>query len=330
MDPRTGHDPRARGGTDLRPQRPGCDAGRGPRQPGALRHLRAGSHQQDHDRCRGDRGGRGHPDVAGHRARRSCTAAARRSTTTSPHGVEHLTLTGVLAKSSNIGDDPHGAETDRPGHALPLPEEVRRRRPDRASSFPGESRGILPAPEQWSARSSTRSRSARDCRSTRCRRPRSTRRSPTTACASSLGSSPARRRRTARSPRQPRRRGPGSSARRPPPRSGACWSPSSRSRAPPRWRRSPATASQARPARRTGSSDVCHCYSGYTASFIGMAPADDPALVVAVTLQNPRNGHFGGRLAGPVFKQVMEFALATHEGSAEPGRLPARSRSTPR
>ena len=23
-------------------------------------------------------------------------------------------------------------------------------------------------------------------------------------------------------------------------------------------------------------SDVCHCYSGYTASFIGMAPADDP------------------------------------------------------
>ncbi|HTY72881.1 MAG TPA: penicillin-binding protein 2 [Actinomycetes bacterium] len=57
--------------------------------------------------------------------------------------------------------------------------------------------------------------------------------------------------------------------------------------------------------------DACHCYRGYTASFIGMAPADHPRLVVAVTLQNPRNGHFGGRLAGPVFKQIMEFALAT-------------------
>jgi cell division protein FtsI (penicillin-binding protein 3) len=40
-----------------------------------------------------------------------------------------------------------------------------------------------------------------------------------------------------------------------------------------------------------------------------MAPADKPTLVVAVFLQNPRNGHFGGVLAGPVFKKVMTFAL---------------------
>ena len=56
-------------------------------------------------------------------------------------------------------------------------------------------------------------------------------------------------------------------------------------------------------------------YSGYTASFIGLAPADGPAsaparrLVVAVTLQAPRNGHYGGVLAAPVFKRVMTFAL---------------------
>ncbi|MFN8169177.1 MAG: penicillin-binding protein 2 [Candidatus Nanopelagicales bacterium] len=55
--------------------------------------------------------------------------------------------------------------------------------------------------------------------------------------------------------------------------------------------------------------DSCGCYRGYTASFIGMAPADKPTLVVAVFLQNPRNGHFGGVLAGPVFKKVMTFAL---------------------
>jgi cell division protein FtsI (penicillin-binding protein 3) len=54
---------------------------------------------------------------------------------------------------------------------------------------------------------------------------------------------------------------------------------------------------------------ACGCYRGYTASFIGMAPADDPQLIVAVTLQRPVNGHYGGSLAGPVFKQIMSYAL---------------------
>jgi len=55
--------------------------------------------------------------------------------------------------------------------------------------------------------------------------------------------------------------------------------------------------------------DSCGCYRGYTASFIGIAPADNPSLVVAVFLQNPRNGHYGGVLAGPVFKRVTSFGL---------------------
>ena len=50
-------------------------------------------------------------------------------------------------------------------------------------------------------------------------------------------------------------------------------------------------------------------YSGYTASFIGMAPAEDPQLVVAVTLQRPVNGHYGGTVAAPVFSDVMTYAL---------------------
>ena len=50
-------------------------------------------------------------------------------------------------------------------------------------------------------------------------------------------------------------------------------------------------------------------YSGYTASFIGFAPADSPRYVISVTLQRPRNGHFGGVLCGPVFKKVMTFVL---------------------
>ena len=50
-------------------------------------------------------------------------------------------------------------------------------------------------------------------------------------------------------------------------------------------------------------------YSGYTASFIGFAPADSPRFVINVTLQRPRNGHYGGALCGPVFKKVMTFVL---------------------
>ena len=50
-------------------------------------------------------------------------------------------------------------------------------------------------------------------------------------------------------------------------------------------------------------------YRGYTASFIGFAPADAPRYVISVTLQEPKNGHYGGSLGGPVFKKVMTFVL---------------------
>ena len=54
---------------------------------------------------------------------------------------------------------------------------------------------------------------------------------------------------------------------------------------------------------------TCGCYRGYTASFIGLAPADNPELVIAVVLQNPVNGHFGGEIAAPVFQELMSYAL---------------------
>jgi len=53
----------------------------------------------------------------------------------------------------------------------------------------------------------------------------------------------------------------------------------------------------------------CNCYSGYTASFIGFAPADEPKYVVNVTIQDPKGLHWGGLLAGPVFKEEMSFVL---------------------
>ena len=54
---------------------------------------------------------------------------------------------------------------------------------------------------------------------------------------------------------------------------------------------------------------ACGCYSGYTATFIGFAPADAPKYVVSVTIQDPKGMHWGGVLAGPVFKKVMSFVL---------------------
>jgi cell division protein FtsI (penicillin-binding protein 3) len=55
--------------------------------------------------------------------------------------------------------------------------------------------------------------------------------------------------------------------------------------------------------------ETCHCYRGYTASFIGFAPADKPRYVINVTIQGPQGSHYGGALGGPVFKKVMSFVL---------------------
>ena len=55
--------------------------------------------------------------------------------------------------------------------------------------------------------------------------------------------------------------------------------------------------------------DSCGCYRGYTASFIGFAPADKPEFVVSVVIQDPKGIHWGGLLGGPVFKKVMSFVL---------------------
>ena len=53
-------------------------------------------------------------------------------------------------------------------------------------------------------------------------------------------------------------------------------------------------------------------YSGYTASFIGYAPAENPQIVVSVIIQRPsKNGFYGGTVAAPVFHDVMNYALQT-------------------
>ncbi|PUB31605.1 peptidoglycan synthetase FtsI [Promicromonospora sp. AC04] len=47
----------------------------------------------------------------------------------------------------------------------------------------------------------------------------------------------------------------------------------------------------------------------YMASFIGVAPADDPRYTVAIFLKSPHSSIFGGEVAAPVFSDVMGFTL---------------------
>jgi cell division protein FtsI (penicillin-binding protein 3) len=66
-------------------------------------------------------------------------------------------------------------------------------------------------------------------------------------------------------------------------------------------------------------------YSGYTSSFIGMAPAEKPALVMSVSIHNPKTSTYGSVVAGPVFKKVMTYALAHKKvppSTTKPPKLP--------
>lgn len=64
--------------------------------------------------------------------------------------------------------------------------------------------------------------------------------------------------------------------------------------------------------------------SSYGSSFIGIAPASGQKLVVAVNLQDPRGkSYFGIDVAGPVFNQVMKFALQTLKIPPDGGHVPS-------
>jgi cell division protein FtsI (penicillin-binding protein 3) len=47
----------------------------------------------------------------------------------------------------------------------------------------------------------------------------------------------------------------------------------------------------------------------YVASFMGIAPADDPAIAVSVMVNEPQNGHTGAEAAAPAFGELASFTL---------------------
>jgi cell division protein FtsI (penicillin-binding protein 3) len=80
-------------------------------------------------------------------------------------------------------------------------------------------------------------------------------------------------------------------------------------------------------AAKTGTAQVSQpgqskCLCQYGSSYIGIAPADNPQLVVAVNIQDPRGKYYGDEVAGPAFFDVMKFALQTMRIAPDYARAP--------
>jgi cell division protein FtsI (penicillin-binding protein 3) len=79
-------------------------------------------------------------------------------------------------------------------------------------------------------------------------------------------------------------------------------------------------------AGKTGTAQRAAETGGYapgerTISFAGFAPADDPRFMTYVVLDNPSDGSYGGTGAGPVFRDIMTMVLERYS-VAPTGRRP--------
>lgn len=68
-------------------------------------------------------------------------------------------------------------------------------------------------------------------------------------------------------------------------------------------------------AGKTGTAQMADDHRGYGArkyqsSFAGYFPAENPKYSMIVVIRNPRNGYYGGTVAGPVFKELADMVYA--------------------
>lgn len=83
---------------------------------------------------------------------------------------------------------------------------------------------------------------------------------------------------------------------------------------------------------KTGTSEVFNTakgkYDGFISSFAMMAPAEDPQILTYVVVDNPKVGHTGGVVAGPVAYDVMRTALPRYGVLPSTGKRPTESMLT--
>jgi cell division protein FtsI (penicillin-binding protein 3) len=85
-----------------------------------------------------------------------------------------------------------------------------------------------------------------------------------------------------------------------------------------------AAVAQYRVAGKTGTGAMVrdgHYVPGEVASFIGMAPVENPRYVIAVFAHSPGGGE-GGAVAAPAFREMMDFTLHHY-------RVPPTSQTPP-
>jgi len=95
-------------------------------------------------------------------------------------------------------------------------------------------------------------------------------------------------------------------------------------------------------AGKTGTAQKINPAGGYYdnkfyASFIGFFPANDPQLCISVVMDEPKEGHYGGQVCGPVFKEIAERCASylnitpdkNPESPASPTPLVAAGNSRP-
>ena len=58
-----------------------------------------------------------------------------------------------------------------------------------------------------------------------------------------------------------------------------------------------------------GSETGTYSETEFVASFVGFAPAEDPQLLVAIVVDNPKGDYYGGTVAAPAFGEIAQFAL---------------------
>lgn len=66
---------------------------------------------------------------------------------------------------------------------------------------------------------------------------------------------------------------------------------------------------------KTGTAQIADDHRGYggrkyQSSFAGYFPAENPKYSMIVVIRNPRNGYYGGAVAGPVFKELADMVYA--------------------
>ncbi len=64
----------------------------------------------------------------------------------------------------------------------------------------------------------------------------------------------------------------------------------------------------------------------YYASFVGAVPADDPRVVILVSVDNPEGGHYGNEVAAPTFARLGQRLMTYYGVPREDGSVPTPER----